>query len=456
MGVQSILNILTLLSCKYQEIEFIKELTEHFHFDHHLFLRDPSIDARRFIDTMGTTPLTQCVPASFDDSGLQNVVNEISSKVTFMIVAGENSEFEHNFNLLNKIKEIQRLQVNMKIGVFFEQQTSSDELQKLFVWCQNHLIIDIFATTSSIAGDFKLMCHENSFNIFTFNPFGTFQVLNVTGSKMIFDDLFPSQKSNFHQHKLRFGKPVDYPVFDDYNDANIWSTVLRMMNASLIEEDYDTDDPVTALTNGIDVIPSLFVQWNLDDLKVQTLALSRNTILVPEALPYSEFFAYMHNATSGMVFIFAFISIVGAILTLVLIRYIRTMSFFDGMRSANVLLKIQKVLGIKGYHNTNIRISYRPFSYKVNEKFLFFERLNEIIRLIQCAGLHELWVKLEHDLFERRILNINLKRLRNEDEKNIVMIEFPMFIVYGWLAGSVTFILEIVWNKTVCRSRKRK
>lgn len=129
MEVATILNLLPLIFGEYQEIQLIEGLAYHFHFDHHLLLLDTNADANRFINN-GTVPQTLCV----DKVSELQCVHEINSKNTFMIVVAGSSEFEDNFNLLNEMKKMQKLQTNMKIGVFFVQFTSTDDLRKFFLY----------------------------------------------------------------------------------------------------------------------------------------------------------------------------------------------------------------------------------------------------------------------------------------------------------------------------------
>lgn len=131
-----------------------------------------------------------------------------------------------------------------------------------------------------------------------------------------------------------------------------------------------------------------------------------------------------------------------------------TMSFLLNEDAINLLLTIQKRLNIKGYHKTQHIDFYDIYTYPVNEKFLYFERFNEIIHQIQSAGLHDLWLK--HSLYEmeQRILRKNRKRLASLKETYIQNFEFPVYIVYGWLVGVIVLILEVIWKKIDKNFRK--
>lgn len=232
MIVEKILSFLFALCGEYQERLLIKDLTDHFHFDHHFFLLSPNADFKQYINTNEDTPRTVYITGSVVSNGSEvGDLNEIDSKNAFMVVVPDSSEFEQNFHLLNGIKKIQRLQVNLdqKIGLFFSQQTSSEDyLRKFFEWCKDNLVVNIFAVTYINWEADQSVCPKGSLNIFTFKPFGAFNVLNVTGSKT-FDDFFPSKKFNFEQHELRLKEPLQ----DDAEEKQ-WRIIFRVMNASYI------------------------------------------------------------------------------------------------------------------------------------------------------------------------------------------------------------------------------
>lgn len=551
---------------EYQEMELLKDLTDYFHFDHHFFLLGSTADANRFVNRNGTIPQTVYVSRSVNtEIGFEDV-GEINSKNAFTIVVPDTSELDQNLYLLNGLKAIQRQQINMKIGVFFSQDISNEDLEEFFEWCKDHIIINILAVLYPDYAVDQRYCPEASLNIFIFNPFGALNVINVTSAET-FDDLFLSEKSNFNQHELRCSYSNYYR-----SDQKLWLTVFDLMNASFNMAEYNYTSTDEALEDGVDVIIELLLPVP-GHLRVYSVESVRHIIIVPESLPYSEFSAYVRNAISGEIFYYSYFTIIAVIVVLSIIRSVKqkkiifwqcvcdvlnlimndnghikyqqlyrmeiilivpltfvglivtngilselqshltrpllqpqidsiedmhksgfpvfaflptwkdiavselssrtkytdwdekvvvidegfhkfidtysgTMSALVDSEFGNLLLRIQKRLDIKGYHNPHIEISRHLYTYHVNTKFFFIERLNEIIHRIKSAGLYELWLQQELNFIETKILAENVDRLKNQKVAYVKNFEFPMFIVYGWLAGFVVLIFEIVWKKT--------
>lgn len=231
MRIAAIHFLLPFIRGEYQELELITQLTDYFNFDHHFFLLDSTTVSDRYISTAMYTPQSVYVSDRLDnDPGLDNST-QLNSKNAFMIVAPGSSRFEHSLNLLHGMKKIQRLRINIKIGVFFTQHTPSEELYKLFEWCKEHLIVNVFAATYPRSGATQVSCSKCPIRVFTFNHFGTFDVINVTGSDT-YAEFFPSLKPNFHRHQFRVN-PLD--ALDETNfNAFVWRTALRLMNATFI------------------------------------------------------------------------------------------------------------------------------------------------------------------------------------------------------------------------------
>lgn len=120
-----------------------------------------------------------------------------------------------------------------------------------------------------------------------------------------------------------------------------------------------------------------------------------------------------------------------------------------------MLLNVQKQLNVRGYYKIGIQICNELGTYVLDKNFLFFERLNEIIGWMQSAGLFNLWTEylyLDGEADTLRIFRENLKSF--EEIKSDF--EFPIFIVYGWCAGAIGFVIEIIWwNFTILWMRKK-
>lgn len=165
----SIINlILPTISCDaYQEGKLIRQLNNHFNFDHNIFLLNTSADVNRFVDPTCNREFT---PQSwYDVSGntddhlteLASLTNATSTN-PFVIVVPESSKFANNLDLLNRMKRIQRVRLDMKFGVFFRQTASTEDVRELFEWSWKNRIINIFAVTYPPP--------ETQLHILTYNP----------------------------------------------------------------------------------------------------------------------------------------------------------------------------------------------------------------------------------------------------------------------------------------------
>lgn len=569
MGIVVLLNLLSIICGKYEEMELIKGLTDCFSFDHHFYLVDSSADTNRYIRTKGLTPQTLYYFTNADNDTKLEYIKVITSKNAFLIVVPETSQFDRNSTFLRWMKKIQPLQINMKIGVFFPQPSSMEDLRAFFEWCKKNLIVNIFATTTST--DIRRSCSESDFqnsrsiNIFTFDPFGKFEVINVTSSET-YDGFFLSRNSNFQQHQLKLGSELNKRVH-----GKLWRTVFSIMNASSVYEKNNFTYNEAAAGGVIDLYPEPISQRSLEKLNAYPLEMWSHVIIVPEALPYPEFSTYWKNTTSGELFGYCLISVGALILVLSILRYVKQKKFllcqslvdvfclvmnynshikyqrlsppeiwvivpltFVGLIVTNGILanlnsyltkpilqpqiktveeiytsplnvlifhetwkkiiievltnqtegkdwskKIlvdqenfddylkafnrttfflvssefvrtisiaQKLLEIPGYHNPNIVIRNNTlYGFFVIKTFLYFERLNEIIQRLKSSGIYTQWIRIDDYNYAKE--SLKLKAERNHNEMDIERFEFPMYLFYGWSAGLIVLIMEIVWKR---------
>lgn len=68
----------------------------------------------------------------------------------------------------------------MKIGLFFRHTVYSADLRKIFEWFRRQRIVNIFAATYPEV--IQESGENRSFSVFIYNPFGTFEIINITGS----------------------------------------------------------------------------------------------------------------------------------------------------------------------------------------------------------------------------------------------------------------------------------
>lgn len=99
--------------------------------------------------------------------------------------------------------------------------------------------------------------------------------------------------------------------------------------------------------------------------------------------------------------------------------------------------------------NPNIRIATSLIGNEVNKEFLFFDRFNEIQHWMKSAGLIDFWIeKFDREYYESYIIvKYNLEHPTNIRVVQVKGIDIPVFIIHGWVGGSILLIFEIIWNK---------
>lgn len=550
--------------CSNHGIELISRLNNFFTFDHNIFLLDSSVDIQLFISPNLQAPQTIYVLKIADINNTGNSI-EISTKNTFTVVGLPSSSFDRNLFFLDHFKTILQ-QFNMKIGFFFSELASINDLKTLFGWCKEHLIVNVFAATYVSSTERN---SERLLNIFTFHPFGSLDVINVTSVESC-ECLFPSIISNFQQHQLRVGRK-----FQSTFHREFWTNVFRLMNATFIV-DVDESNYKSVydyFEHGTDIFPLWKPQKEPRDLLVYPLGIYEFIIIVPHAQPFSDFSAYLRNFTSAKSLVYAIVTIAVTMCFLTVCRYIKQQkillfesmidvlnllmndneaikyqrlsrtevlvmvpltfvgfvivngimsnlqsyvtqpalqpqiktygdiyrskfpilaygdswkddltevlenrtafsdwgrkifamqsaelekhiimpnashSFYMDSGTVDCVLEAQKRLNVKGYYNPQLQISKYLWSYLLGEKFLFFDRLNDIIQGMRTAGLIDLWLRQNFRVMELNLLKNNVERIKYLNGKDVHRIEFPVIIVYGWFASVIVLVVEIIWKK---------
>lgn len=349
-----------MLCAQYQEMKLIDQLNNYFNFDHNVYLLHQSVDVNCFVNPKRSG---QMIPQSLyrfkefnnNITGLESIT--IQSKNTFLVIVPETSN--NNLNLLIRVKEIQRetqrQQMTLKMGMFFQHAIASAvDLLQLFEWSWKEKIISIFAGTY-LHTDIGPTSTSERLNVFTFNPFGTMTVINVTGGSEAFDNYYLNQNINFQQHTLILA----HEFHDGYHEDVIGS-ILRVMNSSFtIKEHFSY---TTIFDNGTDIVPQTYaiIDSNADYLNttnpmysypVETLNM---IILVPEARPYPEFSVYLRTVTEDRFFTYFLITIAGIMLLLSIVRYMEQKKFIFFESVADVLNLLM---------NDNANINYRKLSW---------------------------------------------------------------------------------------------
>lgn len=129
--------------------------------------------------------------------------------------------------------------------------------------------------------------------MYTYNPFGEFKVLNVTDTPS-YDNLIISQNVNFHWCQI--------VMFDDgqeYYDIQLWDNAFRTLNATYVSA------PRKSLPDFLQANKNLLfvraVSQSLDADKMNLagffypLMFEIDKVIVPEALPYEGFSAYLRS-----------------------------------------------------------------------------------------------------------------------------------------------------------------
>lgn len=363
--------LITAISPQYQEMLLIQNINKFFTNDQNIFFIESSIDLNRFVykpssrndfheHTAERTPQSIFMFERLDDgiTGIESL-KEIKSKNTLLVVVSVKSNFVQNENLFTQIKEIQRLNIDMKIGVFFSH-IFSDDLHRLFEWCWTHRIINIFVAFYSNHEGSHSRHHDHLLNIFNYSPFETFDVINVTGCESV-EKYFPTKISDFKQHPIRMGIYDNTWLFQYSEtdqriggpDGKLWKTILQFLNASFTINVEREQLWRMLKANEIDVVAFLhrFPEQQLSYL--YPINMETEVIAVPESLPYPEFIAYLRSITSKTIFGYSIITILLNVVLLCTIRYIKRKKIVIFQCAADVLNLLM---------NDNGFIKYRELS----------------------------------------------------------------------------------------------
>lgn len=134
-----------------------------------------------------------------------------------------------------------------------------------------------------------------------------------------------------------------------------------------------------------------------------------------------------------------------------------SISFLWNQLTMQSMTRIQKRFdNMRGYHIIDANIYTQHVTYLVNETFPFTERLNDITSRFKSAGLYDKWLRIEYDEFEGEIFEI-VQRIywERNGQSTTEPFTIPIFIVYGWIAGVVMLIVEMIWEKNNLSMKKR-
>lgn len=139
--------------------------------------------------------------------------------------------------------------------------------------------------------------------------------MNVTNSlaNCTYENLFPSQSSNFQQHQFKLGKSFAF-----FTNAALWLTLFSRMNASHMDVEMNS-----LISDAFDVSPYFYIQGEPDHISVYPLKMEQHLIMAPEALPYSDFTSYLIAVSSNEFLGYSVITVAVIVLLLIIIRYIK-------------------------------------------------------------------------------------------------------------------------------------
>lgn len=288
------------------EVELIDRLNDFYNFDHNLFFLDDKTDSSRYISSKTATSLPKTIYV-FDDSYLESSKVTLlehrpatTSKNNFLIVVARDLQLGIMSRLLMRIVEICQLEKNVKIGLFFTN-ASIDSVEKLLQWSGSVGIGNIFCAF-----------YTESFNVFRFNPFGKFELINVTSESV--QNYFPNNLPNYHKYPLRLALVDGWDV--RYHDVKFWDTVADVINASKLVISVAEVDTETNRSIGADLLLHISNKANLNKLYPCRMELA--VIVVPHAKPYSSFVEYLTSGAWKRLLVYTFIVIVMSSIVLIL------------------------------------------------------------------------------------------------------------------------------------------
>ncbi len=302
-------------------MNLINRLNEFFAFDHNIFFLDSNTSSNI---VKNRSILAGIVPKSvynFDHHRVDNsngtemtTFDDVMGKNTLLIVITECIEFKNNSELLAEMKKIRYSKVTVKIGVILKRSvTSTYVIERFFRWSWSAGIVNIFVAFYS-----NIEEAEMTFNVFRFDPFGTFELINVTDCESV-ESNFPDEIPNYREQPFRMKAFIGEPAF--FQDFMFWDTVVRVFNASISIIDLNFDN-MTVDSEPTDIWINDFITASFNVVyphRVVALIL-----FVPHAQPYSNIVAYLQNATWTLLFAYAFLVIAAGSVVLTISDYLQT------------------------------------------------------------------------------------------------------------------------------------
>lgn len=358
----------TVCCYRYREVDLINRMNKFFGFDHNIFVVDSKTDHSSFIPLTSSLSYSEALDVynnsillaqtvySFNNNFEHNETNLMKfiksinddrhrlnnsvrnrGKKTFVIVIVESLKFR-NGSELNLIVEVRRLQrlfginVNVKIGVVFTGVVNSTDTIKEFLRVSYYAgIVNIFTTFYLSTGS-----NEESFNVFKYNSFGSFSLVNVTESECPLN-YFSDNLPNFQKLPLRLIRIADMPC---HIGTRFWDTVFHVFNASKqiinissvdIQRIYEPEVGYWAFLENKAGLASAFD-------RIYPFEFVTKVLLVPHAQPHLDFSEYIKNSTTWQyIFIYIAIVIVASTFVIIAAGYLRKQKLSLFQSTTNVI-----------------------------------------------------------------------------------------------------------------------
>lgn len=356
----------------------------------------------------------------------------------------QSSHFESNLNLLSSVKRIQGLNIDLKIGFFFTDIIGRDDLQQLFEWLWNHRIINVFVAFGG--RNVALL------NVYNFDPFGTFELINVTGSES-FNKIFPAERSNFHYHPFRIAAINDSSIaqyssnvpFLGGPDENLWKIVFSTMNATYsIFWVSGSFARIENLDNGtVDIFGDLTDIVDQGIITIYPIVKEILSIVVPKSKQFEAFTVFIKASASsnflGYTLLMILVAVVADVVSLLLnansaIKYQRLClsevflvipMTFAGFLIANGFLSL-----LKSHHT---RLIMQPQ----------IETIEDLYKSpIPMTSPNEYWLNKDAEMLNSLLkhgnLSVNMQIINNFDYEQQILMEVPFaFAEYDSVAQFV-------------------
>lgn len=324
------INLSSRVQADAQEVNLINQLNQFYLFDHNVFVLESPMDVDRFFNVTEVlnVPRTLYVIENIAE-GIKSIeaMKRISSN-PFMIIVMKSIDIELHLNFMKKIKNFQRINIDLKIGMFVTDPLPNDHIEQLFRWCWLNSIVNIFVSSKR--------SNSTELIIYKFNPFGTFDLINQTEKRNPIATYFPRTCYNLRQHPIRIAVHNDLNTFiysaDNPNfggaDGKLWQTVFGVVNASyfMVKFINVTDGHVIqdmAKQGEIDLGPQTTPLSNDEPIYLYPIYMDNVVVVVPSAKPYAEFIAYLQTFINDNSFNVSLVTIPVLIVALTFIRYFK-------------------------------------------------------------------------------------------------------------------------------------